>query len=575
MDAKSFSKLLRVEEYVKCPVATQTLEGVGNTCQDIDILKKDVADLDNEVRKVISKYSNAPFLGNSKLPPGSGNAIISFSYPRYLMNRLHTLRAQLHLLYGELHEAIAELRMAAAHCVRSAEACELLGSTLLLSASGADDLAEAERWLLRAVDAGKHLEEQLQSQELVRVMTPEGMYDEQRRAAEKRAAENAGHRYLLLLCQTHRCDVADEILLSLGYRFRLSEELLNYFLSVERNVSLRAASLQYAANTIVPTMAVCDNALSPPLLAAMRRVFEPGSSFWRQHFYDPLQSLSRSVGFFSYVYPFRERRSLSIQEQVIDRIREMAVDMGIDLSAANYAEWWVHSRVHGAGHQLHYDSDEKHIARGGAPKHPLFSTVVYLCDDAGGPTCITDQKLGGSRGTQAWICMPKMNRLVFFDATYLHGVLPGVGAVPNSRRLSFMIGWWPAISSSILTGAKPGAAHCYPPTADTILLSTSTVTTTTGTVAGGASVTEEPWFASHGPLADISYPQGETPVACNIAADVVLSVPSLWTPISDNHHLEKGNGDEMDGDGSRMNVVTEETVPNVHDADYDLLFQGF
>lgn len=540
MEAANFTKLLRIEEFVKSPIATQTQDGLHAIFLDIDHLKSVTVASDPDLRKLYSKYSSSPFTGQSKLPPGSNAVSISVSHSRYLMSRLSTLRAQLHLLYGEISSAIAELRMAAAYCVRSPEACELLGGTLRLSATTTDEMEEAEKWMLRAIEAGKQLEESLRTVDpSSKSMTPAGMYDEQRIASEKRASENAGHRYLLLLCQSRRCDRADEILQSLGYRFRLSEDLLNYFLSVERHLPIS----QVMDSGELPTMAVCDNAIPPPLLSAMQAAFAPDSSFWRQHFYDPLQSLSRSVGFFSYVYPFRERAAMSVQEQVVDRLRQIAVDMGVDLSQANYAEWWVHSRVHGAGHQMHYDSDEKHIARGGAPRHPLFSCVLYLCEDVGGPTVVTDQKLGGSRGTKSWICMPKMNRLLFFDATYLHGVLPGVGAVPG-RRLSFMVGWWPAISSSILTGDKPGAAHCYPP----VPLSSVTAESLQGK--------EEPWFLSHGAIADTSYPGNAVPTAVNVARDVVLSVPSLWTPIG-------GQAEHHDD------------AADINDKDYDLLFQGF
>jgi hypothetical protein len=42
------------------------------------------------------------------------------------------------------------------------------------------------------------------------------------------------------------------------------------------------------------------------------------------------------------------------------------------------AEWWVHSRPHSNGHQLHFDSDETRIMGGRTPQHPLVSTVLYL-----------------------------------------------------------------------------------------------------------------------------------------------------------------------------------------------------
>ena len=43
----------------------------------------------------------------------------------------------------------------------------------------------------------------------------------------------------------------------------------------------------------------------------------------------------------------------------------------------------------------------------------------------------------------------KVNRLVVFDAKYLHGVIPGRGTNPdpNKRRLTFMVGFWKDIKA--------------------------------------------------------------------------------------------------------------------------------
>lgn len=91
------------------------------------------------------------------------------------------------------------------------------------------------------------------------------------------------------------------------------------------------------------------------------------------------------------------------------------------MSSVGVAEWWVHSRPHTSGHQLHFDSDETGISEGKQAIHPLVSCVLYLNDHCGGPTLVTDQTLQGSLASKGWICAPHINRLVAFDATYLHG----------------------------------------------------------------------------------------------------------------------------------------------------------
>lgn len=93
---------------------------------------------------------------------------------------------------------------------------------------------------------------------------------------------------------------------------------------------------------------------------------------------------------------------------------------------------------------MHFDSDETRIQHGGSPQHPIITTVTYVNGDVGGPTVVTDQTLAGPLATSGWIVPPEDNRLLAFDATYLHGVLPGVGPTnsKDSRRLTFMVGFW-------------------------------------------------------------------------------------------------------------------------------------
>jgi hypothetical protein len=378
-----------------------------------------------------------------------------------------------------------------------------LGSTLRLIAESEDELTESERWLTRAIHANETLENEIRLNMVTTIIdtSPQSLYDNQRIVAEKRAADNAGQRLLLLLCQSHRCHQADEILSRLGYKYRLSECVLNYPTSLSLNNSnaqllksaVAASPSTYLNNPHIPQIAVVDNILPEVMLHQMQQVFAPNSLFWKAHHYDALQSLSRTVGYFSYVYPFKERKAMIIEEQVTDWVMQIAIEQGFDMSSANYAEWWVHSRVHASGHQMHYDSDEKHIARGGKPRHPIFTVVLYLSDEGfGGPTCLTNQKLNGQRGNCAWLCPTKPNRLMLFDATYLHGVLPGVGTVGDGqRRVSFMIGFWSSLSS-ILTGEKPGAAHCFPPDDTSFIQHTNLPLSSTTTASGTANTITNP-----------------------------------------------------------------------------------
>lgn len=119
------------------------------------------------------------------------------------------------------------------------------------------------------------------------------------------------------------------------------------------------------------------------------------------------------------------------------------------------AEWWVHSRTHGSGHQLHYDMDEGRLrtSRGKDVRHPLVSTILYLSPGSTPfeqPTLVTTQRfrqlhktsdtfksislLGNDDENESdykendgggWLIYPAENRLCFFDGELLHGVVPG------------------------------------------------------------------------------------------------------------------------------------------------------
>lgn len=75
----------------------------------------------------------------------------------------------------------------------------------------------------------------------------------------------------------------------------------------------------------------------------------------------------------------------------------------------------------------------------------------------GGPTVVFDQRLGdGALAERAWLVRPARvpgGRLCLFDGGLLHGVLPGeprrapppgAPAAAPARRLTLMMGWWPA-----------------------------------------------------------------------------------------------------------------------------------
>ena len=94
------------------------------------------------------------------------------------------------------------------------------------------------------------------------------------------------------------------------------------------------------------------------------------------------------------------------------------------------AEWWAHTRPHSCGHQFHFDSDETALCAGQHAQHPIATAILYLspAEDGdensiiGGPTIVTNQTLQSEYlASEGFMFLPKENRMVAFDARYLHG----------------------------------------------------------------------------------------------------------------------------------------------------------
>jgi hypothetical protein len=61
-----------------------------------------------------------------------------------------------------------------------------------------------------------------------------------------------------------------------------------------------------------------DGFLPIPILSHLQEVFSNRSSFWYEHNYNYINSQSMISGYFSYLYPFRQRQAISSMEQMID-----------------------------------------------------------------------------------------------------------------------------------------------------------------------------------------------------------------------------------------------------------------
>eukprot|EP00603_Paraphysomonas_imperforata_P000829 CAMPEP_0114417378 /NCGR_PEP_ID=MMETSP0103-20121206/2931_1 /TAXON_ID=37642 ORGANISM="Paraphysomonas imperforata, Strain PA2" /NCGR_SAMPLE_ID=MMETSP0103 /ASSEMBLY_ACC=CAM_ASM_000201 /LENGTH=539 /DNA_ID=CAMNT_0001585665 /DNA_START=54 /DNA_END=1673 /DNA_ORIENTATION=- len=301
----------------------------------------------------------------------------------------------------------------------------------------------------------------------------------------------ACYELALLNCQMGNHQDADMFLRQLGYRYKLSKNIWKY------------DSLEPLSSAGAPGVVRChDNVLPPELLRRLCQIFSADSPFWTEHDYP-------SDGFFSYNVPLSvpkcsadEKSCYSDLMQQLGQYLQPLVSAtfpDLPVKDATSIEWWAHTRTSGAsaGHRLHYDLDELFILEHGELSeevHPFVSSVLYLDDggSSGAPTLVTNQSVlqnvyydesecsgdedskeeleeeeeegvrarnedkGGNENDNkdneneeeiAWLCPPKTNRLLLFDGSLMHGVVPhlrkdkdAVGS--KSPRVTLMIGWW-------------------------------------------------------------------------------------------------------------------------------------
>eukprot|EP00041_Stephanoeca_diplocostata_P028909 m.837139 g.837139 ORF g.837139 m.837139 type:complete len:292 (+) comp23460_c0_seq21:1062-1937(+) len=126
---------------------------------------------------------------------------------------------------------------------------------------------------------------------------------------------------------------------------------------------------------------------------------------------------------------------------------------------------WAHSRTgQDSGHQMHFDLDERSLLERGVVRHPAVSCVLYLDAGGGAPTLVTNESIatstqpndGGAHAAEIWAsegwqCTPLENRLLMFDGSLLHGVVPAAGTSgprtddaghSSQNRVTLMFGWW-------------------------------------------------------------------------------------------------------------------------------------
>ena len=493
--------LLIQRETVTSPISLQKVEKALNQCVALTLAKDDV------LSKMYEKGKTRD-MTEAKVPPGSANVRRTLMDDRFLLSSACIGIAKIHDMRDgpmSLSLATRALQDALIFFPRSAEANEFLARLLKTQADDLPKLSKVEFLLRRGASSLEEIKGAIttlspfvkntssgssSSGDATFSGAPDLSRDVMLLEREHASAELALEALSLLLCQSERFDDAMPLLQGKGFQLRLSKEVLCYQpVDVSVADTVGTSEQQQQQLRTLPVRVV-DRALSPEMLSHLQHVFRPTSPFWREHYYDTVSNASRAVGYFSYIFPLRSTMMsprCSIEQIIVHLYNTVLQELFPEVNGATVAEWWVHSRPHCSGHQLHFDSDETAIEAGCKAQHPICSLVIYLGGDndsdagvtssssssssrggdvVGGPTLVTNQRLGGELASQGWLCYPKCNRLAVFDAQYLHGVISGRGPNPGvrDRRLTFMVGFWKSIKAQARGVDKAGPGQPFPDT---------------------------------------------------------------------------------------------------------------
>lgn len=365
------------------------------------------------------------------------------------------------------------------------EPYERLGNILLFSADTPDTIKDVAALLDRSIELGQTLASGEFEEDVSRLLeqaedpdeiAAELESNEERElgfassAAQKLALIYAGNGKLL----DPKGKKITKLLAGLDYVYRLGQGVLGYPIPAP-------SGPQPGSEKAKDYVRVVEGALPESALVFLESLFGPTSDFWSSHSYNPYVS----NGYFSYLQHLQmdDKTSSKMFQAIVSHLGKLATTLFPHLTSRpiTTAEWWAHSRPHTAGHQLHFDSENEGITPlneagegcQGNPRHPVVSCVVYLSDqETGGPTLVTDQTLASTDLTsvEGWLAYGCRGRIAFFDARYLHGVIPGRGPLENAgnrRRPTFMVGLWDTVTEQKPKedGGLGGASQKFPPKA--------------------------------------------------------------------------------------------------------------
>ena len=292
---------------------------------------------------------------DTRVPPGSGLVQRTLTDERFLMCITNVLISKIQLAKGETKDAMKSLREALIWFPRCIEANYLMAEILRSHSENATQLQVMEAHLSKAIETGDHLRQKVrESKSATKLLKGSSLkrsggadiaeedteFTEadmvmEIEAEELVAAKKAQEIYLLVLCQSARFTEAYPLLQAQGFKWRLSQEVLNY--PLDNTVPAKMAA--GAGSEIVRAF---DNAVSPPIVSHLQHVFRPDAPYWSEHNYDTALNANSTAGYFSYLFPFRERSpTCSIEHIIQQHIFPAVCEQFPQAAEANYGEFFA------------------------------------------------------------------------------------------------------------------------------------------------------------------------------------------------------------------------------------------
>jgi len=265
---------------------------------------------------------------------------------------------------------------------------------------------------------------------------------------------------------------ADLVLTRLGYRLRLSKFALGY------NINRTVKRVDPSRDSRRPPSAVhaVDGAMPSKLFQSLQHALRPHSRYW-SHFYSKAgnqfasHNITLDAGDRAGSVELRLNNSKSLFEQIAIIAQKILKFRFPQIKHATSVEVWAHKRPADGQHQLHYDMDEVllrtlgdddnkrqkvqsqcgHVKSSNTDSRiscPSVSCIITISPGASAaPTLICDQSITKHSGYESncgWLCYPEPNRLVAFEGSLLHGVVPGIPLANSTEgdRVTLMLGFW-------------------------------------------------------------------------------------------------------------------------------------